>query len=167
MMMKNNIDSTITDILSKIIKENRDKLKLVTKDTHSLEEFISLPLPKEEKTKASKPFIQLCDIETDSNIQQVIQLLGATRCTNAIIYPPNSIMEWHTNNDIEGMRTYYVYSQQKSIFRYIDPFTNEIINDYDNIGWTCRNFKIDKKAPLWHSVWSEGIRFSFGFNSVC
>jgi hypothetical protein len=166
-MMKNNVDTTITNILSKVIKENRDKLNLVSKDNHSLEEFISLPPPKEEKNKASKFFIQLCDLETDSNIQHVVQLLGATRCTNAIIYPPNSIMEWHTNSDNEGLRTYYVYTQRKSIFRYVDPTTNKIINDYDNIGWTCRSFRIDKKVPLWHCVWSEGIRFSFGFNTIC
>ncbi len=89
-------------------------------------------------------------------------ILGAKKITNSIVYPPSSMMDWHTNSDLEGIRTYYTYTEGEGIFRYIDSNGN-IQLDYDNIGWTCRTFKIQKDNPLWHSIWTEKQRYAFGF----
>ena len=99
------------------------------------------------------------------HIKHVRYILDAKECTNAVLYPPNSIMDWHTNRDSIGERIYYVYNLKRGVFKYVDPDTKEIVVDYDNPGWTCRRFKIEYDRPLWHSVWSEGKRFAFGFNT--
>ncbi len=89
-------------------------------------------------------------------------ILSAKKITNSIVYPPSSMMDWHTNSDLEGIRTYYTYTEGEGIFRYVDSNGN-IQLDYDNTGWTCRTFKIQKDKPLWHSIWTEKQRYAFGF----
>ena len=83
--------------------------------------------------------------------------------TNNLVYNPMSCMGWHTNSNHVGLRTYYTYTQGKAIFRYID--NNGVIeDDYDELGkWNVRQFLIDDKDKLWHTVWTEKVRFSFGF----
>lgn len=97
-------------------------------------------------------------------IKEVCDLLGAYECTNTMYYAPNSCIDWHTNSDNEGKRVYILFTNKPGIFRYRDPNTGEIIDDYDNVGWTQREFKVTKSAPLWHCVYSPGPRFAYGFN---
>ena len=91
----------------------------------------------------------------------LLKLVGAKKFSNALIYAPNSFMSWHTNINNIGTRHYYTYTTKESIFRYIKD--GEIIDDIDNIGWTARSFEIKEDEPLWHTVYTNGIRFSFGF----
>jgi len=97
-------------------------------------------------------------------LAEVKDILGASSSTNAIMYYPKTAMKWHTNSNILGTRIYIVLNTKEGIFRYKDPFTGEIVDSYDNKGWTIRKFKISKDYKLWHTIWSEGRRFAFGFN---
>jgi len=97
-------------------------------------------------------------------VQEVIKLLGAYECTNTMYYTPNSCIDWHTNSDNEGTRIYILFTSKPGIFRYKDPTTGEIVDDYDNVGWTQREFKVDKENPLWHCVYAPATRFAYGFN---
>tara|TARA_R100001460_G_scaffold93941_1_gene135971 strand:- start:884 stop:1375 length:492 start_codon:yes stop_codon:yes gene_type:complete len=90
-------------------------------------------------------------------------VLKAKEIVNAAHYSPMSGMFWHTNNDNEGNRVYYTFSLDKAVFKYADPNTGEIREDWDDEGWTVRSFDINKDKPFWHCVWTAGRRFSFGF----
>lgn len=91
------------------------------------------------------------------------ELLKASLVTNACVYNPMSGMFWHTNSNSVGDRLYYTFGLDRSVFKYRDPKTGEIKESWDSCGWTARRFTIQKDAPLWHSVWTSGRRFSFGF----
>lgn len=92
------------------------------------------------------------------------RLLGARRCTNALLYPEMSIMDWHTNSNDVGTRIYYTFTEGEAIFRYID-FDGIEKEDHDNVGmWTVRSFPISNKNLLWHTIWTEKKRYAFGFN---
>ena len=80
-------------------------------------------------------------------------------------YPPGGYMGWHTNFKVPGWRLYISYAQEpgRSFFRYRDPKSSEIVTVWDD-GWNFRLFKIDPHRPLWHAVYSETNRFSFGYN---
>lgn len=93
-----------------------------------------------------------------------VKLLGARRCTNALLYPAMSIMDWHTNSNDVGTRIYYTLTEGEAIFRYID-FDGIEKEDHDNVGtWTVRSFPISDKNLLWHTIWTEKKRYAFGFN---
>jgi hypothetical protein len=79
-------------------------------------------------------------------------------------YSNPGYMGWHTNLDSIGLRIYVAVCDQhkKSFFRYKDPITKEIITSYDNFGINIRLFSINKLLPLWHCVYSECERISFG-----
>lgn len=103
-------------------------------------------------------------ISAESNIyvSAAAKLLGAKLLTNAVIYPANGLMGWHTNSDSEGIRVYYTKTAGEAIFSYIKDGIR--YNDYDEVGtWTCRHFLISKNKPLWHSIWTEKHRYAFGF----
>ena len=85
--------------------------------------------------------------------------------SNSIVYMPLSYMAWHTNSDLPGLRHYYTYTEGKSVFRYIDPVTKEQVDSVDDIGWTHRTFYVSDKDLLWHTIWTEKERYSFGFIS--
>ena len=79
-------------------------------------------------------------------------------------YPPGSHMAWHTNNKAPGWRVYLTHAIEpgRSFFRYRDPLTGEIITSMDS-RWDLRLFRVDPAQPLWHAVYSETDRFSFGY----
>ena len=124
------------------------------------------PVKSDKLTKGSisNAVPMTLDYEEDE-IVNATKLLGAERCTNAFLYPPMSAMYWHTNEDSVGYRTYYTFTLDKAVFRYRDPQTGELHEDWDDKGWTVRRFLITKDNPFWHSVWSAGRRFTFGFVS--
>jgi hypothetical protein len=79
-------------------------------------------------------------------------------------YPRGGYMGWHTNNRYPGWRLYVSYAAEpgKSFFRYRRPEDGEIVTSLDT-GWNVRLFEVNPARPLWHAVWSETDRFSFGY----
>lgn len=82
-------------------------------------------------------------------------------------YPPGSHMAWHTNNKAPGWRAYLTHAVEpgRSFFRYRDPLNGEIVTTVDN-RWDLRVFRVDPEQSLWHAVYSETDRFSFGYAIV-
>ena len=100
------------------------------------------------------------------------QLLGSGRRLEArrsghFWYPPGSHMAWHTNNKAPGWRAYLTHTEEpgRSFFRYRDPRSGEIVTSEDN-RWDLRLFRVDPAQSLWHAVYSETDRFSFGYAIV-
>ena len=79
-------------------------------------------------------------------------------------YPPGGYMGWHTNSRKPGWRFYVSYAEEagRSFFRYRDPGSGEIITSMDG-RWTFRLFRVDRRRPLWHAIYSDTDRFSFGY----
>lgn len=148
-------------ILNKIISEDTTPIidQGVTK-----EQFLSQLLPESNREKDPKEnHFPIVYDRSNIRLSVCAKLLGADQCTNAILYQPHSMMEWHTNSDNPGTRIYYIYTEGESIFKYIDRQGAEIINR-DNIGWTVREFTVPKEELLWHTIWTEKKRYAFGFN---
>lgn len=82
-------------------------------------------------------------------------------------YPPTSYMGWHTNSNAPGWRMYVTYCDEagKSYFRYRDPRTHEIVTSHDRT-WTVRLFKVSADDLMWHSIYSDTNRYSFGYRIV-
>ena len=79
-------------------------------------------------------------------------------------YPPNGFMGWHTNANVQGFRLYCSHAPVPgaSYFRYQNPTTKAIVTSWDEAGWNFRCFRTDLE-PLWHCVYSETDRISFGY----
>lgn len=79
-------------------------------------------------------------------------------------YPPGGYMGWHTNSQRPGWRLYVTYADEggRSFFRYRNPGSGEIVTSKDG-RWSFRLFRVDRRRPLWHAVYSETHRFSFGY----
>ncbi|MCG8589527.1 MAG: hypothetical protein MJE66_09570 [Proteobacteria bacterium] len=79
-------------------------------------------------------------------------------------YPPGSYMGWHTNSLHPGWRLYVTHAEEpgKSFFRYRPPGSDEIVTSVDR-EWDFRMFRISRQELLWHTVYSQTNRFSFGF----
>mgnify|MGYP001337444706 CR=1 FL=1 len=80
-------------------------------------------------------------------------------------YPEGGYMGWHTNSDAPGKRIYLNYSceDRKSFFRYMDK-DGQVKTSWDQKGFTMREFDIgDSHDRLWHCVYSNTNRLSFGF----
>jgi hypothetical protein len=152
--------------LEKVINKHKHSIVFTEQPVNTFAEFSAAVKPtKDTPLVPADRNYRITDLK-DSSLQKAIELLGADKCTNAFIYPPNTILDWHTNSNDPGIRTYYTYSIKKSIFKYIDPDTGATVLDKDLIGaWTCRSFPIAVEKPIWHTVWSEGIRFAFGFST--
>ena len=93
------------------------------------------------------------------------RLGGRPRVVNSghFWYPPGSYMGWHTNQRAPGLRLYLtvVETPGKSFFRYRDPVSGSIETSWDR-GFDVRLFRVGSE-PLWHAIYSETDRFSFGF----
>ena len=79
-------------------------------------------------------------------------------------YPPHGYMGWHTNANIQGFRLYCSHAPVSgaSYFKYQNPTTKAIVTSWDEAGWNFRCFRTDLE-PLWHCVYSETDRISFGY----
>ena len=79
-------------------------------------------------------------------------------------YPPQSFMSWHTNSRVPGWRAYLSYGEDpgESFFRYRDTDSGRIVTLKDS-GWNLRVFMLSANRPLWHAVYSNTNRFSFGY----
>lgn len=95
-------------------------------------------------------------------------LLGDRRATvhasGHFWYPPAGYMGWHTNARRPGWRFYVTYADEpeRSFFRYRDPVSGRVVTSVDG-HWTFRLFRVDRQRPLWHAVYSDTHRFSFGY----
>lgn len=80
------------------------------------------------------------------------------------LYPPGGYMGWHTNSDFPCKRVYITFAEQinKSGFKYLDK-TNKVVDDVDEQHITIREFDISSSEHLWHCVYSNTNRYSFGF----
>jgi len=92
---------------------------------------------------------------------------GTWNMSGCFKYDKGDFMGWHTNNNSEGVRCYFAYSfeDNSNIFRYRNPYTGDVVDSYDKIGWNIRLFTIDKNNPYWHCVIANSTRYSFGFNN--
>ena len=162
-----NPDKQVCQLLELIVSHNINNIQFKQYVKSTEQQFYSIPLPKKEVIKHSgnECLYHIIEPQTATILRHCIKFLNADSCTNAVVYGPESVMEWHTNSDNIGYRTYYTYTIGKGIFRYKDPESEQLVNSYDNAGWTVRRFKIDDELPLWHTVWAEKLRFAFGFNS--
>lgn len=85
------------------------------------------------------------------------------------VYPANhGFMSWHTNSDSPGKRIYIAYAEQdnKSFFRYYDAYNKQVITSWDAVGINAREFHVDDQDLLWHCVYAECNRYSFGFRAL-
>jgi len=82
-------------------------------------------------------------------------------------YPVKGLIGWHTNEKNPGWRLYISYCQEpgKSYFRYRHPHTHKIITSPDK-EWSFRLFKVTKRSPLWHCVYSHTNRYSIGLQII-
>lgn len=80
------------------------------------------------------------------------------------LYPPGGYMGWHTNSLNPGWRIYISLSDvpEQSWFRYQEPESKKIV-DLTDQKISFRLFKVCKKVPLWHAVYSDTYRYSLGF----
>ena len=164
MIKKVELNKSVTEHLGKHIESTLQSwFRYHIKEPVTYEQFSTWQIPKHDIESV------YCGIElpegTDAypvNLTKTI--LGAKEVTNALVYSPLSAMAWHTNSNIEGTRLYYTFSLSNSVFKWKDPNTGQIHEDWDERGWTARQFTISKENPLWHCIWTEGRRFSFGYN---
>lgn len=99
-------------------------------------------------------------------LRPVVWALNALEARNASIYPARSMMAWHTNSDCPGKRRYYTWSAEGgAVFRYLDPETNQVIDEVEPPGWVVREFTIPAPSEgyFWHAIYSPVTRYSFGF----
>ena len=85
------------------------------------------------------------------------------KTSGCFFYPENGFMSWHTNHTRNDWRVYIVKSLKgDSFFRYVKD--NEIITEYDPVGWSYRIFYVgDASNPYWHCVYGGSGRYSIGF----
>lgn len=104
-------------------------------------------------------------VDASEDVASAALTLGA-QTTNSMIYPANSMMSWHTNSDAPGKRRYYTWSAEGgSVFRYLDPETDQVVDEVEPPGWVVRAFTIPRpeEGYFWHAVYSPVLRYSFGF----
>jgi len=156
-------DSRVTKVLGEIIKgSQRDWANEKAFREFTEQEFLERPIPVKDVPAT------FCGVPLqghDDALKECCDLLGAKKSTNSIYYPPKSMLPWHTNSDLVGVRTYYTFSMEGGIFRYLDPETNDFVNVQDKKGWNVNRFPVIEGKPFWHTVWARGRRFSFGFMS--
>lgn len=164
--MKIQVNEEVVAILSEIIKNRRGDLFQITSGASDKEKFDSQIFPSEDVTKGefsskNTPVFLNLSVQDNRLLERAKEIIGADEVSNYLIYRPNTHMRWHTNSDIEGTRIYYTFTLGNAIFRYRKG--NEIIDDVDDYKWTARSFRISKADPLWHTIWTDSVRFSFGF----
>lgn len=87
--------------------------------------------------------------------------------SGAFSWEKGEFMGWHTNYTSPGIRCYFAYSfeDNSNIFRYRNPYTEEVIDSYDKLGWNLRLFHVNEKNPFWHAIVINSKRISLGFNN--
>lgn len=167
-MKKLDVEQKDLEPLKDIIKNTRGGWKqLITSDNGDTEEaFRAMELPKSDVIHPQTPTVDLREdarlsiedrVETKIMLRYWAKDIEAKEITNSMVYLPNTLMKWHTNSDNPGIRRYYTFTKGDAWFAYVDEQGN-VQYDKDNVGWTVREFE----TPVWHSVWTNQLRFSFG-----
>lgn len=163
MTLKSEVDTQVTSLLKNVIKDtSRSWLSYKPKNTFKKEDWLVRSIPSYDKPRSSTG-IQIADKDC-LDIQGAMKLLGASNCVSACYMAPNEGLGWHTNSNDVGKRVYYIFSLEPSVFIYRDSETQEIVQDWDDKGWTARTFLVSDNIRFWHNVWTSGRRFAFGFS---
>jgi len=169
------VDTRITELLKSLTRDVFGSVTKLPRGSHTLHDFntqvvdfnndIALGIiPKSELTSF------LTFYQTDTRIEAIKKLLSndtaKVQFRNFYYYPPNTMMTWHTNSNAVGTRIYYSLVSGGDIFRYRDPYTKKIIDVIGKDGWNVKQFQIGNTSEnrLWHTIYANGPRFSFGFN---
>ena len=167
-MRKIEVDKNELEPLKDIIKFTSEGwTQLLSMSNGDLEkDFREQEVPAKDRPHPNTPTIDFCTDErfsAEDKIDARVTLrkwckdLGAQELTNSMIYLPETTMRWHTNSDNAGLRRYYTFTKGNAWFAWIDKEGNTHY-DKDNMGWTVREFE----APIWHSIYTSQLRFSFG-----
>jgi hypothetical protein len=105
-----------------------------------------------------------------TNVLCDILSLVALRQRGNFYYPKGAYREWHTNRfDVHGWRMYAVHTVPSgcAVFRYLDKSSGEV-KDCVDIDGCVRLFRVtgslmQGERPLWHSISSDGDRWSMGY----
>lgn len=101
-------------------------------------------------------------LDSASEVNEVKDEIGASRCSNASIYTPDFLMDWHTNSNHKGRRVYISYSYGDTIFRYkSDAGIKDIIEPKNK--WVIKCFTIPTDGLFWHCVATNSYRITLGF----
>tara|TARA_B100000945_G_scaffold204816_1_gene164667 strand:- start:1950 stop:2570 length:621 start_codon:yes stop_codon:yes gene_type:complete len=94
--------------------------------------------------------------------------IGDWVMSGAFAWEKGEFMGWHTNYTSPGIRCYFAYSfeDNSNIFRYRNPYTEEVIDSYDKKGWNLRLFYVNEENPFWHAIVINSKRISLGFNNL-
>lgn len=129
-------------------------------------DFDAQELPEEDRPSPGSRYRLLSQLPSVRDaLDDFCKSKGFAGNTNSIVYNPMSFMRWHTNSVTPGRRHYFTFTEGKAIFRWRHPKTGEIFDEIDGTGWTYRTFIISPTQPVWHTIWTEKVRLSFGFNS--
>jgi hypothetical protein len=129
-------------------------------------DFDAQEFPQEDRVVAKAGFRLLSRLPSvAAALQDFVVAKGFASNRNATVYNPMSFMRWHTNSNTPGLRHYFTHTTGRAIFRWRHPKTGEIFDEIDGEGWTYRTFVISPTQPVWHTIWTEKVRLSFGFNS--
>ena len=160
--MKLQLNNKVVLLLNDLILRHGQHVKELASDNITKEYFRSqtIPIDNIEKAELVSNFFSITSFN-EKRLMASCKILQCESVTNSLAYAPMSYMPWHTNSDSVGERIYYTYTEGESIFRYKDA-DGTIKEDFDNIGWTARSFKITDKL-LWHTIWTEKFRYAFGF----
>ena len=173
-------DPAVIEVLTDVIKYTAKRWAgFEATDVIGKEAFLAIPIPDENRSittqgvATTKPLYPLLtqqgnelirDEHVDNLMGKAAELLGCSEITNGMVYGAGSYLDWHTDTHNTGTRIYYTFSKGESIFKYRDVNTGVITSITDTAGWVARKFDITPRTkPLWHSVWTEKQRFSFGF----
>lgn len=110
------------------------------------------------------------NITIAKELAKILKTRDVPRPSGHLYYPKNGYKEWHTNKyEPSGWRLYIVHTNPDSCatFRYVNPSKkNQIVNSKDRDG-VARLFKVTdgiSEPLLWHTIHSDGDRWSFGFH---
>lgn len=169
MVKKIEINDQVLAILGEVITQTTSNWQgLSTGADISEDEFLELPIPDTEvyKKSAGQPSLLVHPLDFHRQMPKLhmaAELLKAREVKNHCVYLPKTAMPWHTNRDEPGTRTYYSLTTGRAVFRWMDQKGN-LHSDIDlSPGWTARQFDVSQDYPMWHSIWTEKARFSFGF----
>ncbi|NBT50184.1 MAG: hypothetical protein EBT12_01295 [Marivivens sp.] len=162
-------DKKTVSILGNVINDTKERwLDFPVGPDVSEKTFFAQPVPKVEvyKKSAGQPSLLVTPLDfvrQMPRLKEVAERIGAKEVKNHCAYMPRTMMPWHTNRDEPGQRTYLTLTTGRALFRWMD---NEgVLHTEEDVinGWTMRSFEVSQDYPMWHSIWTEKTRFSFGF----
>ena len=108
----------------------------------------------------NRRFYKRCSLigELETKIKKDLNCRGVLS-SGVFFYGKGGYCGWHTDNRKDTKKLYFAFANEanKSFFA---TYKDDLIVDYDVKGWQSRMFK----TPMWHSVGSNCLRFSLGFN---